>query len=56
MHIGNGREKLGWIAERYRGKSKERERERERGGEEGWQKCAGSCVVCYGYPFAADGN
>lgn len=50
MHIGNGREKLGWMAERYRGKSKERE------GEEGRQKCAGSCVVCYGYPFAVDGN
>jgi len=29
MHIGNGREKLGWMAERYRGKSKERGRGRE---------------------------
>jgi len=50
MHIGNGREKLGWMAERYRRKSK------ERGREGGKQKCAGNCVVCYGYLFAVDGN
>jgi len=52
MHIGNGREKPRWMAQRYHGKSRERERERERKR----QECVGSSVVCYGYPFAMDGN
>lgn len=31
MHIGNGREKPRWMAERYRGKERKRERERQGG-------------------------
>jgi len=51
MHIGNGRE-TPWKEQRERVSNREGEREREREK----QECAGSNVVCYGYPFAMDGN